>query len=94
MRKRCNNKNDTVYKYYGGIGIRVCDKWNDNYEEFEKWAYENGYDETAPRGLYTIDRINPYKDYSPENCRWISIREQQHNKRKNWIKNEDNMRQP
>lgn len=39
-----------------------------------------GYDDSLPRGLQTIDRIDGNKDYSPENCRLITIAEQQRNK--------------
>ena len=43
-------------------------------------AIANGYDENAPRGQYTIDRIDVNGDYEPPNCRWITIEEQQKNK--------------
>lgn len=47
---------------------------------FYDWAIANGYDETAPRGKYTIDRINVNGNYKPSNCRWLTIQEQQKNK--------------
>lgn len=82
MKKRCNNPNDKSYKNYGGRGIKVCKEWNENYLSFKKWAYKNGYDENAPHGECTIDRINVNGNYEPNNCRWISNAEQQKNKRK------------
>lgn len=75
MRQRCNNSNSKDFKHYGGRGISVCSKWSD-YLAFESWAIENGYKE----GL-TIDRENNDGNYCPENCRWITIEDQQHNRR-------------
>lgn len=82
MKTRCYTPSATSYQRYGARGIRVCDEWRESFAAFQKWALENGYDETAPRGVHTIDRIDPYGDYSPTNCRLISISEQQKNKRK------------
>lgn len=82
MKKRCNNPNDKSYKNYGGRGIKVCKEWDENYLSFKKWAYKNGYDENAPHGECTIDRIDVNGNYEPNNCRWISNAEQQKNKRK------------
>ena len=84
MRKRCNNPNDKSYKYYGAKGVSVCDEWENNYSAFQKWAIENGYDSSAKRGQYTLDRINPYGNYEPNNCRWITLKEQFRNLRRHW----------
>lgn len=81
MKKRCENPNCKSYQWYGAKGVSVCDEWHD-YASFKKWAENNGYDKNAERGICTIDRINPYGDYSPDNCRWISMAEQAKNKRK------------
>lgn len=80
MRKRCNNPKDKSYKYYGALGVRVCEEWN-SYQAFKVWALNNGYDENAPHGECTIDRINPFDDYTPNNCRWVNMMVQSHNKR-------------
>lgn len=80
MKERCYNKNNHAYMNYGGRGITVCEEWLDP-RNFIKWALENGYDENAPRGQCTLDRINNYKGYSPNNCRWVSMNEQTKNKR-------------
>lgn len=83
MRNRCNDPNAAAWRLYGGRGIRVCDEWNESFESFREWAIANGYREDAKKGECTIDRIDPNGNYEPSNCRWISIFEQQSNKRNN-----------
>lgn len=80
MRQRCNNPNNISYKWYGAKGIKVCEEWEHDYLAFKKWAIESGYDENLPRGAQTIERLDTNKDYSPKNCTWKTIREQQRNK--------------
>lgn len=86
MRNRCYNKNNNSYKNYGAKGITVCDEWLNNPNSFYKWAMDNGFkyeiDENG-RNKHTIDRINPKKGYSPENCRWVSLQEQNTNRSDN-----------
>lgn len=83
MKKRCYTPTSTGYENYGARGIRVCDEWLHNFLVFQKWMYDNGYIETAKRGEYTLDRINTDGNYSPENCRIITQKEQCSNRRNN-----------
>lgn len=81
--ERCYRPDLKSYKDYGGRGISVCDEWLNDYNAFKKWALESGYDENAEYGVCTIDRINYDGNYEPSNCRWISMAEQNRNKRNN-----------
>lgn len=80
MKRRCEDKNHKSYCYYGALGIEVCEEWKD-YLVFKEWALSNGYDKDAPHGKCTLDRINPYKNYEPQNCRWVTMADQNKNKR-------------
>ena len=77
MKHRCENTNDEHFDYYGGRGIKVCDEWQD-FSVFYNWCVKSGY----KVGL-TIDRKDPNGNYEPSNCRWITLKEQQRNKRSN-----------
>ena len=82
MIQRCYNDKHPHYDLWGGRGIRVCDAWKNNYQEFRKWAYDNGYDEKKDRKEQSLDRINNDGNYEPSNCRWASMKEQRNNQRK------------
>jgi hypothetical protein len=76
MKTRCYNQKHSKCKYYGGRGISICDEWLRDFQAFFDWAMANGY-----RDDLTIDRIDVNGKYCPDNCRWITIAEQQKNKR-------------
>ncbi len=78
MKQRCYNINLKEYKYYGARGIKVCKEWIDDFMNFYNWAIDNGYNDDL-----SIDRIDVNGDYEPDNCRWVTQKEQVRNVRTN-----------
>lgn len=76
--ERTTHKNNCHYSCYGGRGITICKEWLESPKSFFDWALKNGY----KKGL-SIDRINNDGNYCPENCRWVTQKEQTRNTRRN-----------
>lgn len=75
MHARCSDESHKDYQRYGGRGVVVCDQW----AKFESFLEDMG---ERPEGM-TLGRIDNEKGYSPENCRWEGILQQQNNKTTN-----------
>lgn len=76
IRNRCLNESSDGYYKYGKLGITICNDWLDSYDSFKNWAVNAGY----RKGL-SIDRIDVYGNYEPNNCRWVNLSVQSLNKR-------------
>ena len=73
MRNRCQSEKNRDYSRYGGRGIQVCERW----ASFENFVSDMG---KKPSPQHTLDRLDPDKDYTPDNCRWATRLEQTRNR--------------
>lgn len=78
MIRRCTDKHNPSYQRYGGAGVTIVKKWLGE-NGFANFIKDMG---RRPLGK-TLDRIDNSKGYSPDNCRWSSIKEQNRNRRTN-----------
>src|SRR5258706_5225704 len=82
MIQRCTNPNNKNFKYYGGRGIAVCDRWR----AFSAFYADMG---PKPSPSHTVERKDANGNYEPNNCVWATRAEQNLNTRaaRYWIVN-------
>lgn len=78
MKRRCQNPDSQQYEIYGARGITVCEKW----QEFEGFFEDMG---ERPSSTHTLERKDNSLGYTAENCRWATRKDQQNNRRCNYI---------
>jgi hypothetical protein len=85
MKNRCRNPNVEHYKSYGARGVKVCSDWISDFKTFYDWCIVNNYKD----GL-ELDRIDVNGNYEPNNCRFVTRKEQGFNKRNTFYISVDN----
>lgn len=78
MKERCLDVKCKAYKNYGGRGLTMYKDWENNFGSFFYWAIKNGH-----RCGLELDRIDNNIGYYPNNCRFVTHKENNRNKRNN-----------
>lgn len=79
MKRRCYKENDKKFRFYGARGIGICKEWLDDFESFYEWSKGK-----YKKGLQ-IDRKNTYGNYDPSNCRFVTSKVNNNNRRDNFL---------
>ena len=79
MKERCLRNSDTYFAKYGGRGIKICERW---LNDFNNFYTDMG---CRPTLTHTLDRIDINGNYEPSNCKWSTPKEQNNNKTNNRI---------
>ena len=79
MKRRCYDTGYKDYPNWGGRGIRLCDEWNESFDQF--------FADMGPRPTadHSIDRLDSNGDYAPGNCRWATSFQQASENKRNLI---------
>jgi len=72
MKRRCDNYRVDNYEFYGEKGISYDPRW----EHFTLFLEDMG---ERPEGM-TLDRLDGIKNYSKDNCRWATKKQQMQNR--------------
>ena len=74
MRGRCLDSRDKRFRYYGGRGISICERWG----SFESFLVDMG---PRPSSKHSLDRVDGDGNYGPSNCRWADTKMQSRNRK-------------
>jgi hypothetical protein len=75
IKNRCSNPKVRCYPRYGGRGVRVCDRWDASFVAF---LADMG---QRPSPVHQLDRIDGTGNYEPDNCRWVTSKVNNRNRR-------------
>jgi len=86
MKQRCFYPKHNRFKNYGGRGITICEEWLDfqNFYRDMYKSYQNHCEKHSERDT-TIDRKNPNGNYTPQNCHWNTLWNQNLNRANNHL---------
>lgn len=76
MKQRCTNPKRDSYRWYGALGISVCEEWSSSFVAFRDWALSHGYKDNLQ-----LDRKENSKNYEPGNCQWSTPLQQAGNRK-------------
>ncbi len=91
MHERCYRISNVAFKYYGGRGILVCQRWHRNNPK----GFANFFSDMGIRPVgHSLDRIDNDGNYEPENCRWATHEQQWRTRRQSGMGHLDDFGRP